>query len=188
MSVFIGVSGEDGSFSEEAAMLYVKREGMQASFAYLIDMDGVLSAITVGDVAIGIFPVVNLQGGLVKPAFHAMGNYLFTVVDEIWLEVNQCLLVRPGTTLNQITTIVSHSQGFLQCEQYLKRKFKTIERRESSNTATAARELAAGRLPPSTAVIASKRAAQIYSLDILAPDIQDRTPNLTAFIVVKPHE
>lgn len=181
----LGVSGVAGSFSEEAAIRYTQQIKIHPSLVYLIDMEGVLAALESGTIDIGIFPVVNLCGGLVKAAFQAMGNYLFTPVDELWLEVKQCLLVLPGTTMNQITKIVSHPQAFAQCKNYLQDSLAQIEQVDWVNTAKAAKDLAEGRLSKTTAVIASERSAIIYDLEILASNVQDSSTNLTAFIIAK---
>lgn len=188
MTTKFGVSGDLGSFSEEAALLYAKRAGINPDLVYLIDMESVLAAIDSGDIALGIIPVVNLYGGLVKPAFEAMGKHLFNLIDELWLEVKQCLLVLPGITTNQIKSIVSHPQGLAQCKHYLQKKFKETELIEWCDTAKAAKDLAAGNLLSCNAVIAPERCAQIYGLSTVAKDIQDRSPNLTAFIIVKNSE
>lgn len=185
MSILFGVSGDVGSFSEEAALLYTQQKNINASLVYLIDMEGVLAAIEREEIELGILPVVNLQGGLVKPAFQAMGKHLFTPIDELWLHVQQCLLVLPGTQAHQITRIASHPQGIAQCKQYLQKKFKEIEPIEWCDTAKAAKDLSEGNLASSTAVIAPERCADIYGLEVIAKNIQDSSRNLTAFILVK---
>jgi prephenate dehydratase len=186
--ITFGIAGDQGSFSEEAALKYAQKAGFNPSLVYLIDMEGVLAALERGDVQQGIFPVVNLIGGLVKPAFKAMGKHLFTPVDELWLEIQQCLLVQPGMRLQQIKNIVSHPQGLLQCENYLKKTFKSVDKLQWIDTAKAARDLAAGHLPPFSAVIAPEHSAQVYGLEVLEKNIQDKTPNLTAFIIAKQYE
>lgn len=184
----MGVFGVVGSFSEEAALAYAKREGITPSLVYLSELDGVLAAVEKGELDLGILPVVNLIGGLVKPAFQAMGKYLFKPFDELWLQVRHCLLVVPGTKADQITHIVSHPQALAQCKLYLQKDFKNIELREWGNTAIAAKDLAEGTLESGSAVIASERCAEIYGLEVIAKNIQDTNPNLTAFILVKKWE
>lgn len=181
----IGVSGDEGSFSEEAAMLYAKRMDITPSLVYLIDMEGVLAALSAGKIAIGIFPVVNLQGGLVHMAFEAMGKYSFRLIDEVWLEVHQCLMTKKGILPEKIKKIVSHSQALKQCAHYLKTHFKEAELIEWQDTAKAARDLSEGQLSDCTAIIAPERAGGVYNLAVMAKNIEDRQPNLTAFIVVK---
>lgn len=180
----LGVSGDPGSFSEEAGLLYAQRVGIKPTLVYLTDMEGVLSALNAGKIDIGIFPVVNSRGGLVKMAFAAMGKYLFTMIDEVWLDVRQCLLVRPGVASAAIKKIVSHPQAILQCERYLLREFKRAELVEWQDTAKAAHDLSAGKLGKNSAVIAPERAARLYGLDVVVKNIQDNHPNLTTFIVV----
>lgn len=185
MKTTLAVSGDAGSFSEEAGLVYAGREGFEASMIYAIDMEGVLRAVEDGSAALGIFPVVNSRGGLVQTAFEAMGRHLFTMVDEIWIEVQQCLIVMPGCTREQIQRIASHPQAFSQCERYLKKTFESTPLVDWEDTAKAARDLAEGVLDNHIAVIAPARAAQLYKLEILEKGIQDQHPNLTTFIVVK---
>ncbi|WP_131778004.1 prephenate dehydratase domain-containing protein [Legionella bozemanae] len=185
MTTLFGISGDVGSFSEEAALIYARQKGIDPTLIHLLDMEGVLNAIENGAIDLGIVPVVNLLGGLVKPAFQAMGRHLFTPVDELWHEINQCLLVNPGVQHDQITHIVSHPQGLAQCNQFLRKQFKETEQIEWIDTAKAAKDLAEGILPSHAAVIAPARCAELYGLEIKAANIHDSHPNQTAFILVK---
>ncbi len=184
----IGVSGDEGSFSEEAALVYSLGSSAKPKIAYLIDMEGVLSALSAGTIDLGIFPVVNSRGGLVHPAFQAMGKYQFKMIDEIWLDVKQNLLAKKGIKKSEIKAVASHSQALAQCERYLEKEFSKVKLIEWEDTAKAARDLAKGKLPKDTAVIAPIRCAELYGLQILDKSIQDARPNLTTFIVVEKHE
>lgn len=181
----IGVSGDEGSFSEEAALQYAQGARLTPRLAYLTDMERVLAAVEAGTVALGVFPVANQRGGLVKAALKAMGNHPFTPVDDFWLDVHQCLLVRPGVTLAQLHKIVSHPQALAQCPSYIQTHLPNAGLVEWEDTAKAAADLASGKLSAACAVIAPRRAAQLHGLQVLAEDIQDLKPNLTAFVVVK---
>jgi len=180
----IAVSGDQGSFSEEAGLLYASNQKIDPELLYAIDMQGVLAAIQDGNADIGIFPVVNKRGGLVRMAFDAMGKYRFKVIDELWLDVKQCLLARKDMMHDDIKKIVSHSQALLQCKTWIQTRLKNAELIESQDTAKSARELSEGKLETGSAVIAPRRAAEIYGLKILDSSIQDDNPNLTAFIIV----
>lgn len=186
MSIKIAVSGDAGSFSEEAALLYAARQGWrEQEIIYAIDMDGVLKSVSEGRADYGIFPVVNSRGGLVQTAFAAMGRYLFQLVGELWFEVYQCLMVMPGIKKTEIKQIASHPQAFSQCERYVKREFPNAKLVDWEDTAKAARDLSDGVLPRHSAVIAPARAAELYGLELLEKGIQDNHPNLTTFIIVK---
>ena len=134
---------------------------------------------------IGIFPVVNSRGGLVRPAFDAMGNYIFRVIDELWMEVHQCIMVLPDINKEDIKKITTHSQAIMQCERYIRREFPNAELVEWEDTAKAAKDLSEGNISADSAVIAPARSAQIYNLKIVDKGIQDNHPNLTTFIVVE---
>ena len=181
----IGVSGDKGSFSEEAGIIYAGRLGFVPDIYFSIDMEGVLRDLENKKIDLGIFPVVNSRGGLVRPAFDAMGNYLFRVVDEVWMEVHQCLMVLPGVKKEEIKTITTHSQAIAQCERYIKREFPEAKLVNWEDTAKAAKDLSEGKISPDSAVIAPSRSAQIYNLEIIESGIQDNHPNLTTFIVVE---
>ena len=183
--IIMGVSGDVGSFSEEAAIRYAARENKVIQLNYLMDMDGVLSALDTEKIDLGIFPVVNIHGGLVKPAFEAMGKYSFKLIDELWLDVKQCLLALPGTNFNDIKAVASHPQGYAQCKNYLKNKLTNAEFIPWIDTAKAAKDLREGKLSVTTAVIAPESSAAIYQLEVMDKNIQDQQPNLTAFIIVK---
>lgn len=180
----LGISGDPGSFSEEAGLIYAQRVGIKPTLVYLTDMENVLTAVENKKVDIGIFPVVNSRGGLVKMAFEAMGKHLFQMIDEVWLDVHQSLLVRKGTKNSQIKKIISHPQAIAQCERYLLTEFKKVMLIEWQDTAKAAKDLSTGKFGKTAAVIAPERAARLYGLDILKKDIQDNHPNLTTFIVI----
>jgi prephenate dehydratase len=180
----LAVSGDPGSFSEEAGRIYAGREGIEPELVFATDMRGVLRAVNAGEVEQGIFPVVNSRGGLVYPAFEAMGEFSFQMIGELWMEVHQCLMVLPGTDKGSITEIASHSQALAQCDRYLKTHFPDVALTEWQDTAKAASDLRDGVLSPTTAVIAPARSAQIYGLEVIGKGIQDQRPNLTTFIIV----
>jgi prephenate dehydratase len=181
----IALSGIPGSFSEEAALIYKNRHNEELELFFATDMLGVLRALNESQVDLGIFPVVNSRGGLVKPAFLAMGKYNFEMIDEVWLEVQQCLMKRHDVSSEEINSVVSHSQALAQCARFLDQKFPQLNRVEWIDTALAAKNLAAGDIHKNSFVIAPARAASLYNLELVETGIQDVRPNLTTFIVVR---
>lgn len=181
----IGLSGKAGSFTEEASMLYVEKHNLNANLKYFLDSEKVLNALQAKQIDLGIIPFFNTQGGLVKMTLSALARYTFDFVDELWLEVNQCLIVKPNTRKDQITTIISHEQALLQCKEYLKRNFQNVELKPDINTAKSVCDLAENKHAKTTAVVGSARAAKIYGLEILASNIQDSHSNRTGFIILQ---
>lgn len=180
----IGISGVEGSFSEEAARTYARKENIDSLvIEYLVSVEGVLSALEAGTIDRGIFPIENSNGGIVIEAVYAMAAHRFSVQKIFEIDVHQNLLVKKGVNPEHITSITSHDQALKQCRMYLRRKWPGIELTEYSDTAKAAKDLAEGILPETTAVIASKAAAERYGLDILEESVQDLKFNYTSFVV-----
>lgn len=182
--MIIGVSGDIGSFSEEAGWIYAaKAHTGSHELRYLIDMEGVLAALTDGDIDVGIFPFVNYNSGIVWPAFSAMGRYNFMPIDDLQLNVEQCLIALDDMPLNEIRALYSYTPAFEQCKGFINyHGYTTVD---WGDTAKAARDLAAGLLPEKSAVVGSAQAAKSYGLKIIRQGIQDLQPNITRFIVVK---
>lgn len=181
----VGVSGDVGSFSEEVGLQYIKKANLtNADLIHLIDMHGVMSALDAGRIDIGVFPVVNNNSGLVWPAFEAMGKYNFKIIDELHLDVQQCLFAKQVMELKDVQQIYSYTPAFNQCKIFLSEDAKHIPQVEWEDMAKAARDLATGILPDNVAVLGSRRAAEAYNLKVIASNIQDVKPNVTMFVVV----
>ncbi|TSC63349.1 MAG: chorismate mutase [Parcubacteria group bacterium Athens0416_74] len=182
----IGVMGAKGSFSEEAGRMYAHKAGVKKfALEYLISAENVLSHLEEGAISIGIFPIENSNGGIVLESVHAMARHRFKIKKIFEMDVHHNLLVKKGVTAEKIKTITSHDQAIKQCRMYLKRVWPKVKIREYVDTAKAAEDLASGKLPASTAVIAARAAAQVYKLDILEESIQDLKFNFTSFIAAE---
>ena len=185
--MIIGISGVKGSFSEEAAREYAKKWLNKANFEpkYLVSAENVLNAVEKGEVDLGVFPIENSNGGIVIEAVYAMAKHQFSIEKIFEIDIHQNLLVKKGVTAKKIKTVTSHDQALKQCRMYLRRKWPKAQIEEYADTAKAAADLAKGKLPASTAVIASRIAAEIYGLDILEESVQDLKFNFTTFIAAE---
>jgi prephenate dehydratase len=182
----IGVMGAVGSFSEQAGELYQNREGLLDSVIVpLVTAEAVLQALSEKTIDKAIFPVMNNNGGIVIEAMHAMAKHTFTIETMFDMDIHHMLLVVPGVSTTDITAVLSHDQAIKQCRHYLEREWRMAEIMPYRDTAQAAADLAHGLLPRSTAVIASRRAADVYGLTILQHSIQDAEINKTTFVVAE---
>lgn len=186
-TIKIGVMGAKGSFSEEAGRTYAKKHAKLRKFEilYLITAENVLANLEKGAIDIGIFPIENSNGGIVLEAVHAMAKHNFQIKKMFEIDVHHNLLVKNGTKADSIKNIVSHDQAIKQCRMYLKRIWPKVKIGVYMDTAKAAEDLSSGKLPKSTAVIASRNAATTYKLKILDESIQDLKFNYTVFIAAE---
>lgn len=183
----IGYQGIPGSFSEEAALSYMKEVGLDnVDTMPCLSSRGVMDALATFKIDRGILAMENARGGVVHESIHALARARCSVRSMFHIQVNQCLLARPGISMDDVTEVRSHPQALKQCSRYLKDNFKHIPHIESKDTAESARKLAAGEYSETTAVIAPARSAEIYKLEILELGIQDlKDKNKTLFLVVE---
>lgn len=176
--------GAKGSFSEQAGEEYLKAVQVTDGVVLpLVTAEAVLTAVEKSEIDRGIFPIENSNGGIVIEAVHAMAAHRFTIERMFEMDVHHHLLVRPGVNAAHITAVTSHDQALKQCRMYLKRMWPDVEIQEYKDTAAAAQALHEGVLPDTTAVIAPRRSAELYDLEILEESIQDLKFNYTTFVV-----
>jgi prephenate dehydratase len=102
--------------------------------------------------------------------------------------VDQNLLGLPGINIGDISEIHSHQQALRQCKDYLSEHFWTRPLIEEDDTAEAARRLSEGKLANTAVVIANKKCAQLYNLEIVEENIHDLKNNLTLFLGIRKFE
>lgn len=181
----IGVMGAKGSFSEAAALKYLKNDERNFEIVYPITAEEVLKAVVEEKNERGVLPLFNTIAGLVFDSVYALGKYAVLIEDHFDFEVSQCLLIRKGGEKSKIRKIMSHPHALGQCRKYLKKIFPDAELIRASDTALAAEVLANNPAYVDTAVIAPKNCAEIYGLELFAQGINDMQKNLTHFLVVK---
>jgi len=180
----IGISGNIGSFSEEAANYYCLKNNIENyKLEYLISAEKTLESLSEKKINKAIFPIENSNGGIVVEAIYAISNYNFNIEKIFEIDVQHCLLVQKGTDFTNIKKIASHPQALKQCRMYIKQKLPNTKLHEYSDTASAAKDLCNGILTSDTAVIAPKICKKLYNLNMLEESIQDLKFNFTTFIV-----
>jgi prephenate dehydratase len=183
----IAISGIAGSFSEEAAQKFLTDSKIEADVVYATTARNTFASVALGKTKYGLVPLENSNGGIVLETVYAAADFLYHIERIFEIDVQQNLIVKPGTKHSDIKKIVSHHQALAQCKFYLRRTWPEAEHIEYADTALAAKDLAAGKLDSHTAVIAARAAAELYGLEILAPSVQDLKFNYTSFMVITKH-
>ena len=140
-----------------------------------------LAAITSGEADLGMIPIENSVAGRVADIHHLMPGSKLHIVAEHFMPVKHQLLGVKGARLEDIKTVESHVHALGQCRKIIRKL--GIKPIVAADTAGSAREIAE-RGDKSSAAIATRLAAEIYGLDILAPDVEDEAHNTTRFIVL----
>jgi prephenate dehydratase len=138
----------------------------------------VFEATEVGRVHGGLVPLDNSQAGSINETYDLFLKHGLHLVGETIVRVDHCLLALPGTAVEDVRVVMSHPQALAQSEEYL--SALEVEVRAEVNTAGAAKKIAEQHLQ-GTATIASRRAAELYGLEVLAERIQTYPDNHTRF-------
>jgi prephenate dehydratase len=177
MAKLIAFQGEPGAFSHAAAhALFPKGKA-----APCITFEDTISAVQQGRADYGVVPVENSLYGRITDIYHLLPESGLFITGEHFLRIEMNLLGVKGATLNDIKSVQSLSVALGQCRKFIrKHKLKTIN---AIDTAGSAREVAE-RGDKSVGAIASRFAAEVYGLDVIASNIEDATHNTTRFLVV----
>jgi prephenate dehydratase len=177
----IAFQGEPGANSHIAIVeAFPNAEPLSCS-----TFEDALSAITSGEADLGMIPIENSVAGRVADIHHLLPDSGLFIVGEWFLPVHHQLMAPRGARLSDISTVESHVHALGQCRRIIRKH--GLRPIVSGDTAGAARDIAE-RGDKSVAALASRLAAEIYGLDILAENVEDETHNTTRFVVLTREE
>lgn len=141
------------------------------------------AAVTEGEASLAMIPIENSVAGRVADIHHLLPESGLHIVGEYFLPIHHQLMAGPGATLATIKSVQSHVQALGQCRRTLRKL--GLQAIVGADTAGSARQIAEAG-DPGRAAIASRLAAEVYGLDILAEDVEDEAHNTTRFVVLAP--
>lgn len=142
----------------------------------------VLDLVESGEADYGILPIENTSTGSITEVYDLLSARDFYITAETDIPIEQCLIGLPGAKIEDIKTVYSHEQAYLQSREFFS-KLQDISFEAHFNTALSAK-VVAGSGDKTKAAIAGKRAAEIYGLTILAENISKSCGNATRFAAV----
>jgi prephenate dehydratase len=179
--VSVAYQGEPGAYSEAALLKHFQHPVTSYGKG---NFEGVFEAVERGACTYGFIPIENSLAGSIHRNYDLLREHHLYIIGETTLRVQHCLIAMPGVQMEQIRLVTSHPQALDQCRGYLNR-WKAVQVEPVYDTAGAVKDLAASG-SRSTAAIASRRAAEIYGMQILAEGIEDNSANYTRFLVLSP--
>jgi prephenate dehydratase len=139
------------------------------------------AALEQGAVDLAMIPIENSVAGRVADIHHLLPDADVHIIGEHFLPIRHQLMAVRGATLAGLKTVQSHVQALGQCRQTIRRL--GIVPLVGADTAGSARQIAEAG-DPTRGAIASRLAAEIYGLDVLAEDIEDEAHNTTRFVIL----
>lgn len=175
----VAFQGVPGAYGEEAVALAF---GEEAEAVPSRTFRAVGEAVVAGEVDWGVIPLENSIVGPVPGAGEVLETLDLHLEHEVVVPVHHCLLALPDTSLERIERVHSHPVALAQCLDFFE-AHPAMRPVHAFDTAGAAREIAEAK-DRSAAALASRRAARLYGLKILAANVEDRPDNRTRFAVV----
>ncbi|BAV08474.1 prephenate dehydratase [Filimonas lacunae] len=183
MAQRISIQGYEGSFHQVAAEQFFGKDVQVIPCATFRDV--VKIAADKKESEGGIMAIENSIAGSILPNYNLLQKSNLRVTGEVYLQIQQNLLVNPGVTLEDIREVHSHPMAILQCIAFLEKyNWKLVE---TEDTALSAKHIHQHK-NKHAAGIASKRAAELFNLDVLAPNIHTLQNNYTRFLVLEREE
>ena len=173
--------GPAGTFSESASR---KHFGSAPNCMAMAAIDDVFRAVEAGNADYGVVPVENSTEGAVGGTLDLLLANPLKVCGEVRLRIHQQLMSR-AEGIGAARRIYSHAQSLAQCHEWLNRNLPHLPRIPVASNAEAARMASED---PESCAIAGEAAAQLYGLNILAPNIEDDPNNTTRFLVIADHD
>jgi prephenate dehydratase len=173
----VAFQGEPGANSHLAIReVYPDAEAMACA-----TFEDAFTAIASGQADLGMIPIENSVAGRVADIHHLMPDSGLHIVAEHFMPVRHQLLAVKGATRADIKTVESHVHALGQCRKVIRQL--GVRPIVAADTAGSAREISEVG-DKTRAAIATRLAAEIYGLTILAEDIEDEAHNTTRFIVL----
>ena len=176
----IAIQGIKGSFHHEVAQKYFSSK---AEVIECMSFDNAVDNLLQKSTDTMVMALENSIAGSIIPNYALIDNHNLSIVGEYYLDIQHNLLALKGETLATIKEVHSHPMALLQCKQFFK-DYPHIKLVEAKDTADVAKQIAEDSIK-GIAAIASKNAAILYHLDVLAESIQTIKHNETRFVIVK---
>ncbi len=173
----IAFQGEPGAYSEQAVFDYFGKVDTQPCESFDVVFDAVVS----GACEAGLIPIENSLAGSIHQNYDLLLRHDLHIVGEYLLRIQHCLIALPGVTKAEIKKVISHPQALGQCAAYLREL--GVKSESAYDTAGSVKMLKESGARD-TAAIASRRAAEIYGMQILEEGVEDNPENYTRFLVI----
>jgi prephenate dehydratase len=173
----IAFQGEPGAYSEQAVFNYFGQVQTQPCESF----DAVFDTVVSNSSESALIPIENSLAGSIHQNYDLLLRHDLHIVGEYLLRVQHCLIALPDVKKSDIKKVISHPQALGQCAAYLRAlRVKTEQVYDTAGSVKMLKESGVR----DTAAIASRRAAEIYEMQILEEGIEDNPENYTRFLAI----
>jgi chorismate mutase/prephenate dehydratase len=169
--------GPEGTFTQQAVLRHF---GHSVRALALPTVDEVFQEVEAGNADFGVVAIENSSEGTITNTLDRFLTSPLHICGEVELRIHHCLVGKMDA-LARVVRVCSHGQALAQCRGWLDEHLPEAERVPVASNAEGARR---ARDEQGSAAIAGEIAAEVYGLNILVREIEDRADNTTRFLVV----
>jgi prephenate dehydratase len=179
MKKIIAIQGIKGSFHHQVALDYF--DEIQA-IDECMSFDSLVENILTNKSSHAVMAIENSIAGSIIPNYALIDKNNLKIIGEYYLSVHHNFMSLKGQEMKDILEVHSHPMAILQCKEFFK-NHPHIKLVEDKDTAETAKRIHDNQLK-GIGAIASKTAAELYDLEILAAEIQTINNNQTRFVII----
>jgi prephenate dehydratase len=176
----IAIQGGKASFHDIAARKYFGNDIQTVECKTFKEL---CNQLNLKGVDYAVMAIENSIAGSILGNYALMQEYNFCIIGEIELRIEQNLMVNPGVSLKDLKKVLSHYMALMQCDEFLLKHPEILEKEEYYDTADSAKFIKENQLKD-TAAIASRYAAELYGLEVIAAGIETVKQNYTRFVIL----
>ncbi|MCK5638055.1 MAG: prephenate dehydratase [Flavobacteriaceae bacterium] len=176
----IAIQGIQGSFHHIVAEEFF---GKSIILKECLSFTEIPELLKNGAVDSAVMAIENSIAGAILPNYALIDEYNLNIEGEIYLNIHHHLMALKGQNFDDIKEVWSHPMALLQCRKFF-RDHPNIKLVEESDTAEVAKRIKEKNIK-GIAAIASKKASEIFDLEVIKDDIQTNEHNSTRFFILK---
>lgn len=180
MKLKVAIQGIKGSNHHQVANDFF---GDAIELVECLSFDKLIEHLIDGTTDKGVMAIENSIAGSIIPNYNLIYHNNIHIIGEHYLSIHHNLMVKRGVKIENLKEVHSHPMALLQCKEFFK-EHPNIKLVESVDTAETAQRIQENDLE-TIGAIAPKVAAELYGLEIIAPEIQTIKNNATRFIILK---
>ena len=172
----IAYLGPEATYTHQAA---IRNFGVSLDYRPMKTIGDVFTEVERDEADYGVIPIENSTEGAVFHSMDMLVDSSLSICSQVYLPIEHCLISQ--SPLSEIKEVHSKDQALGQCRGWLRRNLPEAQLVDTSSTAHAVKLAKSSRV---VGAVASELAAELYDLPVVQRGIQDKTDNVTRFLVV----
>jgi len=177
----IAIQGVAGAFHHIAARRFFEDKNLEIVPADTFD-ELMIKAADSLQTDYALMAIENTIAGSILNNYQLINHSDLHIVGEVYLRIEQNLMVLPGAKIEDLTEVYSHPVAIMQCKKFFQ-QYPHVKLIDAEDTALSAQRVRDGQLK-TTGAIASSLAAEMYDLDMIGKSIETYKKNYTRFLVL----